>query len=149
MTEVCAYPPRRGPLPLRAINHISHLCKDVAKTAEWYSSLLGFSMIKRPASFDFDGAWLYGYGVGLHLIAGHPPHASRDVINPKADHLSFACECGLEEVEALLKYRNIEYKKAHVEEGGILVTQLFMHDPDGNMVELCNCDLLPVRCSIV
>ncbi|GFH28889.1 VOC domain-containing protein [Haematococcus lacustris] len=99
-------------------------CRDVAKTAEWYSSLLGFSMIKRPASFDFDGAWLYGYGVGLHLIAGHPPHASRDVINPKADHLSFACECGLEEVEALLKYRNIEYKKAHVEEGGILVTQV-------------------------
>ncbi|GFH14694.1 VOC domain-containing protein [Haematococcus lacustris] len=100
-------------------------------------------MIQRPQSFKFEGAWLFGYGIGLHLIGGQPPHANRDVIDPKADHISFACDCGLEDVEALLIERKVKYVKAHVQEGGILVTQLFMHDPDGNMVELCNCDLLP------
>ncbi|KAK8550211.1 hypothetical protein V6N12_038932 [Hibiscus sabdariffa] len=47
-------------------------------------------------------------------------------------------------LEKKLKELNIEYIKATVEEGGIRVDQLFFHDPDGNMIELCNCDNLPV-----
>ena len=37
-----------------------------------------------------------------------------------------------------------EYVHATVEEGGIKVDQLFFHDPDGFMIEICNCDSLPV-----
>lgn len=39
---------------------------------------------------------------------------------------------------------NIEYKTAVVEDGGIQVDQLFFHDPDGYMIEMCNCQNLPV-----
>lgn len=38
----------------------------------------------------------------------------------------------------------IEYVRAIVEESGIEVEQLFFHDPDGFMIEICNCDSLPV-----
>lgn len=38
----------------------------------------------------------------------------------------------------------IEYVRQRVEEGGVNVDQLFFHDPDGFMVEICNCDNLPV-----
>ncbi|PNX69300.1 lactoylglutathione lyase/glyoxalase I family protein [Trifolium pratense] len=38
----------------------------------------------------------------------------------------------------------INYVRATVEEGGIQVDQLFFHDPDGFMIEICNCDSLPV-----
>ena len=38
----------------------------------------------------------------------------------------------------------IKYVRALVEEGGILVEQLFFHDPDGFMIEICDCDNLPV-----
>jgi len=35
---------------------------------------------------------LFNYGIGIHLIAGHPaPRPSQ--INPKADHLSFQVRC--------------------------------------------------------
>ena len=47
-------------------------------------------------------------------------------------------------VEKKLKEMKIEYVKGGVEDGGIRVDQLFFHDPDGNMIELCNCDNLPV-----
>lgn len=36
------------------------------------------------------------------------------------------------------------YVRAMVEEGGVQVDQLFFHDPDGFMIEICNCDSLPV-----
>ena len=47
-------------------------------------------------------------------------------------------------VEKKLKDMTIEYVKSRVEEGGIYVDQLFFHDPDGSMIEICNCDNLPV-----
>jgi len=47
-------------------------------------------------------------------------------------------------VEKKLEEMEIEYVRARVEEGGIQVDQLFFHDPDGFMIEICNCDSLPV-----
>lgn len=47
-------------------------------------------------------------------------------------------------VERKLKEMSIDYVQRRVEEGGIFVDQLFFHDPDGFMVEICNCDKLPL-----
>lgn len=47
-------------------------------------------------------------------------------------------------VEKKLKEMEIPYVRSMVEEGGIHVDQIFFHDPDGFMVEICNCDNLPV-----
>jgi hypothetical protein len=47
-------------------------------------------------------------------------------------------------VERRLKELSIPYIKRCVEEGGIYVDQIFFHDPDGFMIEICNCDNLPV-----
>ncbi|CAB4321485.1 unnamed protein product [Prunus armeniaca] len=47
-------------------------------------------------------------------------------------------------VEKNLKEMEIEYVKRMVEEGGIYIDQLFFHDPDATMIEICNCDNLPV-----
>ena len=47
-------------------------------------------------------------------------------------------------VKIKLKEMGMEYVSAVVEEGGVKVDQLFFHDPDGYMIEICNCDNLPV-----
>jgi hypothetical protein len=47
-------------------------------------------------------------------------------------------------VERRLKEIGIPYVQRCVEEGGINVDQIFFHDPDGFMIEICNCDNLPV-----
>lgn len=131
-------------LPLRSINHVSKVCSNVEASVAFYRDVLGFVVVKRPQSFNesFEGCWLWGYGVGLHLIKGQPvPRSSK--IDPKADHLSFQAD-SLVEVEAALRRLGIPFERQQVVEDGIQVQQLFFHDPCNNMIEVCNCDCLPI-----
>ena len=57
--------------------------------------------------------------------------------------MSLQCE-SMVAVERRLKELGIPYIQRCVEEGGIYVDQIFFHDPDGFMIEICNCDKLPV-----
>ncbi|KAM6580239.1 hypothetical protein CsatA_004013 [Cannabis sativa] len=136
---------RGNPLQLKSLNHISIVCRSVKKSLHFYKSVLGFFPIRRPDSFNFDGAWLFNYGIGIHLLQSEDPDNMPKIsgINPKHNHISFQCE-SMSTVENKLEEMDIKYEKRRVEEGGIFVDQLFFHDPDGLMIEICNCDNLPV-----
>ncbi|CAL5339395.1 unnamed protein product [Camellia sinensis] len=133
-----------NPLHLKSLNHISVVCRSIDKSLDFYQNVLGFFPIRRPNSFDFDGAWKTGQ-------QGLSPHGtnSNHILNNKSsnsfggifqhDHM---CE-SMGAVEKKLKEMEIEYLKNRVEKGGIYVDQLFFHDPDGSMIEICNCDNLP------
>ncbi|KAJ4965557.1 hypothetical protein NE237_017406 [Protea cynaroides] len=132
--------------PQLSLNHVSFVCKSVSRTVKFYEEVLGFVLIKRPSSFKFEGAWLFNHGIGIHLLECNSSNEILDkkgVINPRDNHISFQCSdfwLVINKLEAM----NIEYVKAEVEEGGIKVDQLFFHDPDGYMIEICNCENLPV-----
>ncbi|MCD9558691.1 hypothetical protein HAX54_016225 [Datura stramonium] len=130
-------------MPLLALNHVSYVCKSVAKSAQFYEQVLGFVLIKRPSSFDFDGAWLFNHGIGIHLLGKEDVQSKRGKINPKDNHISFQCT-DMDLIIQRLNDMEIEYVTATVKEGGVTVDQLFFHDPDGNMIEICNCQNLPV-----
>ncbi|OMP09131.1 hypothetical protein COLO4_05777 [Corchorus olitorius] len=134
-----------NPLQLKCLNHVSILCRSIEKSVHFYVKVLGFFPIKRPGSFDFSGAWLFNYGIGIHLVQSENPDNMPKIghINPKNNHISFQCE-SMATVEKKLEEMKIEYVKGGVEESGIRVEQLFFHDPDGTMIEVCNCDNLPV-----
>jgi catechol 2,3-dioxygenase-like lactoylglutathione lyase family enzyme len=82
----------------------------------FYADVLGFVPIRRPGSFDFDGAWcvrgrgrlplpsifllsyttqssrLFNYGIGVHLLQSEDPGSlpeNKGEINPKDNHISF------------------------------------------------------------
>ncbi|CAM6041446.1 unnamed protein product, partial [Sphagnum compactum] len=140
----------RSSLALKSLNHISRNCVDLAESREFYENVLGFTPIKRPGSFDFNGAWLFAYGMGIHLLQAekeenikHTLTWKKREINPRDDHISFQCE-DIVQVEKDLQERNIKCTRQVVQEGGIMVDQLFFHDPDGFMIEVCNCEKLPV-----
>ncbi|KAJ7949219.1 Lactoylglutathione lyase / glyoxalase I family protein [Quillaja saponaria] len=134
-----------NPLPLMALNHVSRLCKNVKESMDFYTKVLGFVLIERPQAFDFDGAWLFNYGVGIHLVLSEDetrlPHT--DDLDPIDNHISFQCE-DMETMERRLKELNVKYKKRTVEddESETAIDQLFFNDPDGFMVEICNCENL-------
>ncbi|KAE8668366.1 hypothetical protein F3Y22_tig00112343pilonHSYRG00205 [Hibiscus syriacus] len=130
-------------LPLLSLNHVSFVCKSVSRSVRFYEQVLGFVLIKRPSSFKFEGAWLFNYGIGIHLLESESVPAKKEKINPKDNHISFQCS-DMKQVMRKLEEIKIEYVTAVVEEGGITVDQLFFHDPDGYMVEICNCQNLPV-----
>ncbi|XP_022749241.1 uncharacterized protein LOC111298780 isoform X2 [Durio zibethinus] len=130
-------------LPSLSLNHVSFVCKSVSKSVRFYEEVLGFVLIKRPSSFNFEGAWLFNYGIGIHLLESESVPTKKEKINPKDNHISFQCS-DMKQVMRKLEEMNIEYVTAVVEEGGVEVDQLFFHDPDGYMVEICNCQNLPV-----
>ncbi|XP_039070827.1 metallothiol transferase FosB-like [Hibiscus syriacus] len=134
-----------NPLYLKSLNHISLVSRSVEESIDFYQNILGFVPIRRPGSFDFNGAWLFGYGIGIHLLQSEDPEnlPKKRKINPKDNHISFQCE-SMKAVEKKLKEIKMEHERAIVEEGGIYVEQLFFHDPDGFMIKICNCDNLPV-----
>uniref|UniRef100_M8C1I6 Uncharacterized protein n=1 Tax=Aegilops tauschii TaxID=37682 RepID=M8C1I6_AEGTA len=134
-----------GVLPLASLNHISIVCSSVEESLRFYMNVLGFIPIRRPGSFNFNGAWLFNYGIGIHLLQCEEPRSlpGKTEINPKDNHISFQCE-SMVAVERRLKELGIPYIQRCVEEGGIYVDQIFFHDPDGFMIEICNCDNLPV-----
>ncbi|KAG9131073.1 hypothetical protein Leryth_006807 [Lithospermum erythrorhizon] len=91
---------------------------------------------------------LYNYGIGIHLLETEsidefeaivPPRK----INPKDNHISFQCT-DVELVKKRLKEMGMKYVSGGVEDEGIKVDQVFFHDPDGYMIEICNCENLPV-----
>lgn len=75
-------------LPLRALNHVSLVVQDVEASISFYRDVLGFYEIRRPESFHFDGAWLWRYGVSVHLIQGKSTFLlSRKRILPSQEEL--------------------------------------------------------------
>ncbi|XP_057772869.1 glyoxylase I 4-like [Salvia miltiorrhiza] len=134
-----------NPLRLSSLNHISLVCNSVEESTDFYQNVLGFVPVRRPGSFDFDGAWLFGHGIGIHLLQsdGKEKMPKKTVINPKDNHISFQCE-NMAMVEKKLAEMGINLVRQRVEEGGVYVDQLFFHDPDGFMIEICNCDNIPI-----
>ncbi|KAI3675941.1 hypothetical protein L1987_85537 [Smallanthus sonchifolius] len=130
-------------LPLLSLNHVSFICKSVSRSVKFYEEVLGFVLIRRPSSFDFEGAWLFNHGIGIHLLEMDRTPTKKAVINPKDNHISFQCS-DMDLIIKKLEQLGIKYVTAVVKEGGVKVNQLFFHDPDGYMIEICNCHVLPV-----
>ncbi|KAK4271079.1 hypothetical protein QN277_019822 [Acacia crassicarpa] len=134
---------KADPLPLLSLNHVSFVCNNVSESVKFYEDVLGFVLIKRPSSFNFEGAWLFNHGIGIHLLESDKVPMKKGKINPKDNHISFQTS-DMQLIMRKLESMNIEYVTAVVEDGGVTVDQLFFHDPDGYMIEICNCHNLPV-----
>ncbi|KAG6550766.1 hypothetical protein Mapa_007670 [Marchantia paleacea] len=132
-------------LPLSCINHISRKCSDLQASQRFYENLLGFVQVKRPGSLAVNGVWLFNYGIGIHLLQSMalPGSAQRKELNPNDDHMSFQCE-DIDQVESMLRVNRVQFLRRKIEEDGIMIDQLFFHDPDCFMIEVCTCDQLPV-----
>uniref|UniRef100_A0ACD5VJV9 Uncharacterized protein n=1 Tax=Avena sativa TaxID=4498 RepID=A0ACD5VJV9_AVESA len=81
-----------GGLPLSSLNHISVVCRSLESSLAFYCDVLGFFPIRRPGSFDFDGAWLFNFGIGIHLLQAEDPESlppMKTEIDPKDNHISF------------------------------------------------------------
>ncbi|KAK9189238.1 hypothetical protein WN944_020644 [Citrus x changshan-huyou] len=132
-------------LPLMSLNHVSRLCRNVEDSIDFYTKVLGFVLIERPPAFDFAGAWLFSYGVGVHLVQSNdedklsPPDSAH--LDPTDNHISFQCG-NMEAIEKRLKELDVKYIKRTVkdDQSGNAIDQMFFDDPDGFMIEICNCE---------
>ncbi len=120
------------PLPIQRLHHISLVTRDTDASKAFYRNVLGFRELERPP-FNFRGAWLYNYGLQIHLIENSGAQGQRtDHINTRANHIAFAVDDD-EPVLTILEEHQIPYRR-HVNAGGI--RQTFFQDPDGHHIEV-------------
>ncbi len=122
---------RRPSLISQRLHHASFTVRDIKAARRFYGGILGLEEIERPA-MGIDGAW---YRVGdsqVHLIVApdgvdvgtHPPQ-----LNPLARHTAFA-------IDDYVKVRDaLRAKGIEVLETNLKVGQMWVRDPDGNILE--------------
>ena len=132
---------------IRKANHIALTVSDVGRSLWFYTDVLGLQQIRRP-NFDRHGAWLTMGNIELHLILGKPVvPAGTDLI---VGHISLETD-NIEEVLRQVRKMEIPFETvgrpvSNGDEKDGVVTQLFLRDPDGYYIELCNCDILTDFC---
>lgn len=115
------------------LNHVAIHVADLEASKRFYGEVLGLPPKKRPA-FDFDGAW---YQLGptreLHLLAGREADA---VSHHRGAHFAFEVP-SIEDAMAELKQKGAEIVLGPQARPDGAV-QIFLLDPDGYWVELCD-----------
>ena len=114
------------------LNHVALHVADVEASVAFYRDTLGLPPLDRPA-FSFPGAW-FALGPGgqqLHLIGGRgePVHSHN-----RGNHFALAVD-SIEAAEAHLRECGVEMFGPKQRPDG--AWQIFVRDPDGHYVELC------------
>jgi catechol 2,3-dioxygenase-like lactoylglutathione lyase family enzyme len=119
-------------LPIMSVNHVGLMTKRLAESRAFYREVLGFREVSRP-NFNFAGAWLYNYGLMIHLIENAEAGEPGRTIETRTNHLALHSD-DLASVERILQQRGIAYRKNMIVDRGI--PQIFFRDPDGHHVEV-------------
>jgi glyoxylase I family protein len=119
-------------LPITAVNHVGRISTHIEESKKFYRDVLGFREVARP-NFDFPGAWLFNYGIMIHLIYNEAATGPVGEIQTRHDHLALHTD-DLERAERLLKEHGVAYRKNVVADRNIV--QIFCRDPDGHHVEI-------------
>ena len=112
------------------LNHVALHVEDLERSCAYYHDVLGLIPIERPA-FAFPGAW-YRLGVDqeLHLIA-RPIHGDP---TPRERHWALRVD-DLDAFATHLRAGGIDFTGPFPRPDGAM--QLFLRDPDGHVIELC------------
>ena len=119
----------------KILSHVSVTVTDITKARDFYTGVLGFQEIPRPA-FDFPGIWYsLGGDLQLHIILNDQlvrPAAEREKIVARYPHFALWTE-------------DVDGTARRIDERGLVcrdvisgptgLRQLFVKDPDGNMIE--------------
>ena len=120
-------------MPIRRLQHINIRCTDVEKSRQFYADLLGLKSGPRPP-FTSRGYWLYADEEPVvHLVQKPPGEASLGPGTGELDHVAFEGK-DLASTRETLRSRQYAFRETIVPRDN--VTQLFVSDPDGVMLEL-------------
>ena len=119
----------------KQIQHVSITVTDVEKARDFYTRTLGFQEVPRPA-FDFPGIWYsLGGDLQLHIILNDElvrPAVERETITARYPHFAlWTDDCDA----TAKKIGELGLATRDVISGPTGLRQVFVKDPDGNMVE--------------
>jgi catechol 2,3-dioxygenase-like lactoylglutathione lyase family enzyme len=119
----------------KILSHVSITVTDVAKARDFYTGVLRFPEIPRPA-FDFPGIWYsLGGDLQLHIILNDQlvrPAGEREKIVARYPHFALWTE---DADGTARRLGELGLVCRDVVSGPTGLRQLFVKDPDGNMIE--------------
>lgn len=122
-------------VPFKQLSHVSVTVSDLEKATWFYGELIGLAPVPRP-DFGFPGAWYsLGDGLQLHVIVNEEAPArpvERHRFDIRDRHFALWVENADETCERLARSGHPFHDFTSTPTG---LRQLFVHDPDGNMVE--------------
>ena len=130
-------------MEITSLDHAALIVADVERSRRFYADVLQMDEAPRPPTFDFPGAWFRRGSAEIHLIgeaeAGRtatiqPAYYERELRRGYLPHIAF-------------EVNDISAARAHLESlqvalvggpqsRGDGVTQLYIRDPDGYVIEL-------------
>jgi len=116
----------------RGVHHVSFAVSDLERSRRFYEGVLELEPIPRP-ELGLPGIWYRAGSSEVHLIATPPGAnvgAAPDRLTPLANHSAFAID-DYAATLSRLKARHVEVLETSAERG-----QLWLRDPDGNVLEL-------------
>ena len=118
-------------MTLTAFDHVNVRTARLSAMVAWYADVLGLQAGDRPA-FPFPGAWLYlGGAAVIHLVGVEDaPVSGGDIA---LEHIAFRAT-GMEGFLQKLKDLGLPYQLNRIDSIG--VTQVNIHDPDGNHIHV-------------
>ncbi len=125
------------------LHHVSLTTKNLPRAISFYTDVLGFKQIARPA-FPLGGAWLNAGSVEIHLI-DYPQGSFRNTKSVGTDDVHFAMR--VNNFESLVSklgqhgYRDgleeNDHKRLIIKPQSMAgYSQLYIMDPDSHLIEI-------------
>lgn len=122
------------------VHHVSLSVTDLARARQFYEGILGLEPIERPDLGRVMGAWYRAGDTEVHLIV-HPDGSAAEVraprVSPLANHVAFRID-DYGRTRDLLKSRGLDVLETDASRG-----QMWIGDPDGNVIELIAAPVRP------
>jgi catechol 2,3-dioxygenase-like lactoylglutathione lyase family enzyme len=115
------------------LDHFNIRTRRLGETVKFYEDILGLQNGDRP-NFSFPGAWLYSEGRAVvHLVDISPGDEPQKPDSGVVHHVAFASR-GFKSMQQRLQSKGVPFDVRQVPGGE--VWQIFVHDPNGVMLEL-------------
>lgn len=126
-----------------AMHHVCLVVSDLQATRDFYVDALGFTEIIRPTDFVFHGAYFHNGNVEVHVVQESAPgKLKKESITWDHDELRTGlCSHFAVMVDSFEPFLDALAKRGESRVGGPrvrddFVEQIYISDPDGNIIEL-------------
>ena len=122
-----------GGISVGVLDHFNIRTRNLAETVRFYEDVLGLEKGPRP-NFAFPGAWMYSEGKPVvHLVDISVTEEPQKPDSGVVHHVAFVSR-GFDGMTQRLKTKGMKFEARQVPGGELW--QIFVHDPNGVMIEL-------------
>ena len=122
-------------MPAIDLHHLAIKTHDVDATVKFYNGVIGSHSVERP-NFDFPGAWLQFGATMIHLYGGEAAKnksGGHDNGSAAIDHIALSAH-GFDSMRENIESQKLDWRQFDIPTFNLW--QLFVHDPNGVLVEL-------------